>query len=63
MISKLEKSHGNVVGFKFHGKASDEDYKERLIPEMEGAHREARQNSRAVGSGTLRRLDASRCMG
>ena len=37
MISKLEKSSGNVIGFKFHGKASDEDYKERLIPEMHEA--------------------------
>lgn len=37
MIGMLEKSHGNVIGFKFHGKASDEDYKERLIPEMEAA--------------------------
>ena len=37
MIGKLEKSSRNVIGFKFHGKATDEDYKERLIPEMEAA--------------------------
>jgi hypothetical protein len=37
MIGKLEKSSGNVIGFKLHGKATDEDYKERLIPELEKA--------------------------
>jgi hypothetical protein len=37
MISRLEKSHGNIVGFKFHGKATDEDYKEHLIPQLEAA--------------------------
>jgi hypothetical protein len=40
MFQKLERSSGNVIGFKATGKLTDSDYKNVLIPETRNCIRE-----------------------
>ena len=40
MFHKLERSSANVIGFKATGKLTDEDYKTKLIPEIDNCIRE-----------------------